>query len=144
LQARGVRVEVVACENVSRDLRREADMFMSAYLIPGLIPLAEGGNAEETNWGETGSRVRGICHFHKSGYGFMRYLDAVSENLWHTDSRDPASPYETVFFNDSDLPATVDAQSLPSRDCIFEFELAAPRSEGEARQAIEIDLIHRL
>lgn len=144
LQSRGVRVEVVACQNVSRDLRREADMFMSGYLIPGLIPLTEATSAEDKAWGETGSRVRGICHFHKSGYGFMRFLRSLSANLWNTDSRDPDSPYETVFFNDSDLPQGTDAQTLPSRDHIFEFDIAAPRKDGEARQATNIALIHRL
>ncbi len=35
LQSRGCRVEVVAFDNVSTDLRREADLFLSGYLIPG-------------------------------------------------------------------------------------------------------------
>ncbi|MEM9601960.1 MAG: NYN domain-containing protein [Pseudomonadota bacterium] len=144
LQARGVRVEVVACENVSRELRREADGFVSAFLVPDLIPLADGAIAENVRWGDTGSRVRGVCHFHKAGYGFFRVLTSISANLWHTDSRDPASPYETVFFNDSDLPDSVDAGLLPSREHVFEFDLAAPRSDGEARQASQITLVHRL
>lgn len=144
MQARGIRVEVIACENVSRDLRREADTFLSGYLIPNLIPVADNSKTDDIIWGSSGSRVRGVCHFHKPGYGFFRYLKEVSEALWQTDSRDPQSPYETVFFNDSDLPRGVDAMSLPSRDSIFEFELAESRKEGEARQAIEINLIHRL
>ncbi len=142
LQSRGVRVEVVACENVSRDLRREADMFLSAYLIPGLIPFADATG--DTAWGDVGSRVRGICHFHKSGYGFLRYLSCVSDQLWQTDSRDPNSPYETVFFNDSDLPSGLDPNVLPSREHVFEFDIAAPRSDGEAHQAANITLVHRL
>ncbi len=144
LQSRGIRVEVVACENVSRDLRREADLFLSGYLIPGLVPFSDASASTDTVWGEVGSRVRGICHFHKSGYGFMRYLSTVSDNLWQTDSRDPESPYETVFFNDSDLPSEVEAQALPSREHVFEFTIAEPRSEGEAHQATDISLIHRL
>ena len=35
LQNMGCRVEVVAFDNVSGDLRREADLFVSGYLIPG-------------------------------------------------------------------------------------------------------------
>jgi len=120
LQSRGIRVEVVACENVSRDLRREADLFLSGYLIPGLVPFSDASASTDTVWGEVGSRVRGICHFHKSGYGFMRYLSTVSDNLWQTDSRDPESPYETVFFNDSDLPSEVEAQALPSREHVVD------------------------
>jgi len=39
LQNKGCRVEIVAFDNVSRDLRREADMFLSGYLIPNLQPI---------------------------------------------------------------------------------------------------------
>ncbi len=42
LQNRGCRVEVVAFENVSADLRREADLFMAGYLIPNLLPARPG------------------------------------------------------------------------------------------------------
>ena len=38
LQNMGCRVEVVAFDNVSGELRREADLFVSGYLIPGLLP----------------------------------------------------------------------------------------------------------
>ena len=50
LQNRGCRVEVVAFENVSTDLRQEADMFMSGYLIPNLLPTS--GSRSGPVWGE--------------------------------------------------------------------------------------------
>ena len=50
LQNMGCRVEVVAFDNVSGDLRREADLFVSGYLIPGLLP----GESRGPDWGGRG------------------------------------------------------------------------------------------
>ena len=74
LQNKGCRVEVMALDNVSTDLRNEVDMFMSGYLIPNLIPPRHAGLPA---WGELGSRVRGTCYWYnrEQGYGFMRFLD---------------------------------------------------------------------
>src|SRR5215213_9864877 len=80
LQNKGCRVEVVAFENVSADLRREADIFMSGYLIPNLLPMSHARGAHERNvsWGEIGSRVRGVCYNHQGkGYGFMRVMKNI-------------------------------------------------------------------
>src|SRR5512140_1752575 len=59
LQNRGCRVEIVGLENVSSRLKQEADMFISGYLIPNLIPVnARGKYAPESDvWSELGSRV---------------------------------------------------------------------------------------
>lgn len=142
LQSKGCRVEIVAFDNVSTDLRREADMFMSGYLIPELVPPQEQSNEQrnDATWGEIGSRVRGHCYYHHESkpFGFMRFMREVSPGIWITDSRDESSPYETVFFYDSELPAGYDSAGLPTRDQIFEFELAAPRNEGENCQALNI------
>lgn len=123
LQNKGLRVEVVAFENVSALLRREADVFISGFLIPELLPYRSNGDAY---WGEIGSRVRGYCCHHddQKGYGFMRYLESVSTSLWVTDTRRPDSPYKTAFFHDSHLPEHFDASELPSRTIVFEFTLA--------------------
>src|SRR3990172_8921811 len=53
LQNRGCRVEAVAFQNVSSLLKREADLFMSGYLIPNLLPI-EG--PEGKKWGELGGK----------------------------------------------------------------------------------------
>ncbi|MCB1804426.1 MAG: NYN domain-containing protein, partial [Candidatus Competibacteraceae bacterium] len=55
LQNKGCRVETLAFDNVSEELRRESDMFISGYLVPDLLPprLDETGD----NWGQIGSRV---------------------------------------------------------------------------------------
>ncbi|MBI1831371.1 MAG: NYN domain-containing protein, partial [Planctomycetes bacterium] len=83
LQNIGCRVELLAFENVSYYLRCECDLFVSGYLVPGLLPGRVGV------WGETGSRVRGTCYHYNSekGYGFFRYLVQL-DNLHLTDTRE--------------------------------------------------------
>jgi len=60
LQNRGCRVEIIAFENVSGNLRREADHFLSGYLVPGLVSSAG------KPWGQPGSHVRGVCYYYPS------------------------------------------------------------------------------
>ena len=140
LQNKGCRVEVMAFENVSTDLRREADLFMSGYLIPHLLPTANGRSGPV--WGELGSRVRGMCYNHTGkGYGFLRYMKLVSPELWKIDPRQPESPYDSVFFHNSQLPSDVRAEDLPSRSMIFEFELAKAEGRENGVQAINMQLI---
>ncbi len=142
LQNRGCRVEIVGLDNVSSDLRREADMFISGYLVPSLIPTPANG---ESVWGEIGARVRGVCHFHDDmrKYGLLRYLKSIGPGLWLTDSRHPDSPYETVFFHDTNLPPGFDASQLPSRRHVFEFMLVS-REFKEGMQAADMRLISML
>ncbi|MEM9291132.1 MAG: NYN domain-containing protein [Acidobacteriota bacterium] len=142
LQNRGCRVEVVAFDNVSRDLRREADLFVSGYLVPNLIaPFTRDRGMKE--WGEAGSRVRGLCYNHmEEGYGFFRYMTRIGKGIWITDTRDDASPYESVFFHDSQLPPEVNPLDLPSRYHVFEFDLVpSERRPGEAFQAENINIV---
>ncbi len=140
LQNRGCRVEVLAFENVSNDLRREADLFISGYLIPNLLPTISPRNGPV--WGDPGSRVRGVCYSHTGkGYGFLRFLKTITTNLWKTDSRQPDSPYTSVFFHDSQLPDNVNPAKLPSRDVILEFEIAPSEVRESGLQAVDIQLI---
>jgi uncharacterized LabA/DUF88 family protein len=117
----GCRVEVVAFENISQELRKEADVFTSGYMIPELLPT----NRRDTPWGTIGSTVRGVCYFHQSeeDYGFMAFLEKISPLAWISDPRHPESPYKAVFFHDSALPEGVSPRSLPNRRMIFEFEI---------------------
>jgi uncharacterized LabA/DUF88 family protein len=137
LQNRGCRVEGVAFDNVSSDLKGEADLFVSGYLVPNLLP---GGNGEP--WGEIGSRVRGYCYHHTGkGFGFFRFIRSISPGLWIVDTRKPDSPYVSVFFHDSKLPPGVSSLQLPSRNLIFEFTLTEPEAGGGSNfQAEEITL----
>lgn len=120
LQHEGCRVELIGFDNVPKDLKKEADLFISGYLIPGLLPVES-----PYEWGQIGSRVRGVCYdfSHSDGYGFLRYLDRIDDNLWITDSRFKESPYKTVFSHVSQFEENFDTSYLPSRDLIFEFDL---------------------
>jgi uncharacterized LabA/DUF88 family protein len=141
LQNKGCRVEVVAFKNVSADLRREADMFMSGYLIPNLLPVEK--NGEENIWGELEHRVRGICYYHKNDFGFMRFLKRIDQNLWLTDAKHPDSPYATAWFHDTNLPVASTgpiATELPSRKYIFEFKLVRAEHDKGLR-AVDLQLI---
>lgn len=142
LQDKGCRVEIMALDNVSSKLRHEADFFISGYLIPDLIPVSN-YKTDQPEWGEIGSRVRGWCYWHsEQGYGFMRYLKTIAPGLWLTDTRHPDSPYATAFFHDSNLPEMVRPNALPSRNHIFEMELA--RSErGGGIQAVNLELVSK-
>ncbi|MEY2333759.1 NYN domain-containing protein [Acidithiobacillus ferrianus] len=128
LQNKGCRVEVLAFRNVSRELQHEADAFYSGYLVPGLIPSRGDGRVP---WGELGSRVRGICSRWEAdrGFGFIRFLTAISAHLWVTDTRQEDSPYASAFVHISDLPRELDPDDLPSRDIILEFDLESSETE---------------
>ena len=120
LQNRGCRVEIIAFDNVSGNLRREADHFLSGYLVPGLI--ASPGKP----WGQVGSRVRGVCYYYPANgkeVGFFRYLEKTDGNLWLRDERDENSPYGSAAFHVNNMPSGFDGTMLPSREIVFEFEL---------------------
>jgi uncharacterized LabA/DUF88 family protein len=131
LQNRGCRVEVVAFKNVSADLRREADMYLSGYLIPNLLPV-ESKNSDNL-WGELEQRVRGICYYHKNDFGFLRFLRRIDANLWITDAKHEDSPYGTAWFHDTGLPSGVTSADLPSRNFIFEFKLVKAEQDRGLR-----------
>lgn len=142
LQHRGCRVEVIAYENASPVLRREADAFYSGYLIPNLLPCAVERGEQPQPWGEAGSRVRGVCYNHnEKGFGFFRFLRSMSPDLWKIDSRQEDSPYATAFFHDSNLPPEVTATELPSRSLLFEFELAVDEKQNRGFVARNIQLV---
>ncbi|TNE74480.1 NYN domain-containing protein [bacterium] len=133
-QDNGCKVELIAFDNVPETLKHEVDTFMSGFLIPGLLPIESGGD-----WGKVGSRVRGVCYdfTHGEGYGFMRYMNTINDNTWITDSRNPNSPYKTIFCHISQFEHHFDSSFLPSRDLIFEFSLME-NDKGLISQKIEL------
>jgi len=140
VQNKGCRVELLAFANVSGRLRREVDLFVPGYLVPGLLPTTP-PFAGAPPWGESGSRVRGVCtkYFLDWSYGFFRFMHGFGK-VWVTDTRLEESPYTSVFFMEKDLPAGVNPEHLPSRDYIFEFTL----TEGEKGfVAADIDLVYK-
>ncbi len=144
LQNEGCRVEIVSLDNTSMDLRNEADLFISGYLIPNVIPIDH--NLEfNLNWGDVGSRVRGVCYRHGDrGFGFMRFMKKMNANLWLTDTRHPDSPFESVYFHDSSIiPRGFSFTSPSTQNYIFEFELVeSNRTDG--LEAINIKPISKL
>ena len=142
LQNRGCRVEIVAFQNVSKELRYEADMFMPGYLIPNLFPIKQ---PRGKNWGDTGSIVVGRCYHYdqQRSRGYMRYITRISGGLWITDARNPNSPYRTAYFTKSDLPEGTTAYDLPDRNLIFQFKLAEQKEAGSAH-AMELKLLAEL
>ena len=122
LQNRGCRVELLGFENVSMDLQRQVDAFYRGFLIPDLLPFA---HEPRNEWGQTGSCVRGTCTkwFPEKGYGFLRFIHAISPDLWITDTRDPASPYKSVFCHANELAEGITGDEMLNRDNIFEFYL---------------------
>ncbi len=122
LQNKGCRVELIGFKNVSRQLQRQVDAFHCGYLIPDLLPIYyESRNA----WGKPGSCVRGVCTkwFADKGYGFLRFLNHISPDLWITDPREPDSPYISVFCHANELAEEVTEELLYNRDTILEFYL---------------------
>lgn len=139
LQNMGCRVEVVAFDNVSGELRRESDMFMSGYLIPGLL-----STKSQLSWGVEGSRVRGLCHWYDSekGFGFIRFLRDFDGPLWVADTTREDSPYLSTFVHSSELRrAGVNTQELPSRKVILEFTLKQSPTKPDELTAQEITLV---
>ena len=138
LQNKGCRVEAVAFQNVSSNLKREVDQFMSGYLIPNLLPI-EGADVKKP-WGEVGSRVRGICYTYNQTkkFGFMRYIASIAPGLWITDTRKPESPYGTAFAHETSFDSSVDLNQLPSRDLIFEFDLVKGEKGMQASKVAKI------
>jgi len=119
-QDKGCKVELIGFDNVSDQLKFEADTFISGFLIPGLLPVENGGD-----WGKIGSKVRGLCYdfSHNDGYGFIRYMNTLSDNTWITDSRNSLSPYKTIFCHISQFENHFDTSFIPSRDLIFQFQI---------------------
>lgn len=141
LQNRGCRVEVLAFDSVSSDLRKEADMYFSGYLVPNLLPFQEKEDAGE--WGEMHSWVRGVCVTHEKGYGFFRIMMEGNDELWRLNYQDPLYPYKTIFFHDSFLPGNIESTRLPARNLVFEFKIENGR-EGGKTQAKQISCIRAL
>jgi len=140
LQNRGCRVEVIGFDETPPELRAEADLYVPALLIPNLLPIP--GQNDREKWGRVGGKARGMCYNHSGkGYGFLRYLQSVGPGIWITDSRHPDSPFETVFFHDSQLPRNVAFHELPSRGHIFEFELIESDRFEDDVQAVHLKLV---
>jgi uncharacterized LabA/DUF88 family protein len=125
LQNMGCRVEVIAFNNVSSELKEEADSFLSGFLIPGLLPIQNEG----AGW----HRGFPINYNPDRGFGFMRYYSLHSHGL----------QTESVFFHCS--KSTVSSDSLFSdSNNIFEFKIVANPDNNNKTEAIDIHSIDEI
>ena len=122
LQNNGCRVELIGFKNVSRQLQQEVDAYYSGYMIPDLLPISYEPRNE---WGKPGSCVRGVCTkwFPEKGYGFLRFMNQISSNLWITDPRDEGSPFTSVFCHANEVADEVTEDMLMNRETVLEFYL---------------------
>ena len=124
LQNKGCRVEVIGFNNVSADLREAADLYLSGFLIPGLLPLGGKGNGDE--W------VRGVPINYNPGrgFGFMRYYRLSEDGLTS----------ESVFFHYSKSQGELDPRLFSDPANIFEFRIAVNRQNQNRPEAKDIHL----
>lgn len=120
LQNMGCRVEVIGFNNVSNELREAADNFLSGFLIPGLLPIAEKN-------GQARYRGMPINYNAERGFGFMRYFRFDGQRL----------SQESVFFHCS---KAVDVNPLRFLDSsnIFEFAIESNSSQDDRTEALDI------
>lgn len=120
LRDKGCRVELIGFENVSHELKRAADLFVSGYLVPGLLPVDAGGE-----WGAEGSRVRGLLRYGvpDKNIGFVFFLERIDGNIWVVDDRHPDSPYGKAVVLREDLPRDVDLAAIDPAGIPLEFSL---------------------
>jgi uncharacterized LabA/DUF88 family protein/cold shock CspA family protein len=134
LQQKGSRVEVVGFHNVSSELIKEADMYLSGFLIPNLLPT-QGG------WGNPGSFVCGEVDYYdpNKGFGFFRYLTEIDGDPHEVDIRREDSPYRKAYFHISSIDSDSEELIKQGRG-VYRFKLI----EGENPEhfsATNIELI---
>ncbi len=141
LQNRGCRVDLLAFQNVSKQLARQVDGFYQGFLIPDLLPFPY---EPRNDWGKPGSCVRGICSkwFPDKGYGFIRFIREISPHLWITDPRDPGSPYESVFCHANELADCISVDDLMYRDTVVEFYLKESEQKDEGLIATNVRMVY--
>ena len=139
LQNKGCRVELLAFNNVSRELTRQVDAYYSGFLIPDLVPVAYEPRNE---WGTPGSCVRGYCTkwFPDKGYGFLNFIRELRPDMWITDHRDPESPWQSVFCHANELADEVRQEDLATRDALVEFYL----QESEVEKGLVAKNVRRI
>ena len=122
LQNMGCRVEVIGFNHVSQELKEAADSYISGFLIPGLLPLA--------NEGARRKRGTPVNFKQDRGFGFMRYYVLEKGGL----------RTETVFFHCSKSNVASDALFLDSGN-IFEFDIVQNPENNNRTEAVHITLL---
>jgi len=127
----GSRVEILAFDNCSEQLRGSADAVYPGWIIPELLPT-EGVDEDRKHlrWGEPGSRLRGIVHKvdPENQVGFVRYIPCLQE-LDPSYKFSPLSPesHAVCPFSLADFPSN---QIGLLRGAIIEFTLTESATMG--------------
>ena len=124
-QNMGCRVEVIAFNNVSNDLKEEADSYLSGFLIPGLLPIQTGSS----EW----QRGFPINYNPDRGFGFMRYFTMQDHGL----------QAESIFFHCSKATVSSDSLFLDSNN-IFEFKVVNNPANDNKTEAWDIRSIDEI
>ncbi|MDH3392746.1 MAG: NYN domain-containing protein [Desulfobulbaceae bacterium] len=119
LQNRGCRVEVIGFHNVSTELKEAADLYLSGFLIPHLLPIS---TTEDEKW----HRGTVVNYNPGKGFGFMRYHQLTANGLTN----------DTVFFHRSKAKSDIDPQLFNKPTQIFEFKISA--QNGDRQEATDI------
>ena len=125
LQNQGCRVEVVGFNNVSNELREAADLYISGFLVPGLLPIP---GAPDEEW----FRGTPLNYNPERGFGFFRYHRIVPEGL----------AGDTVFFHTSQASGC-DPRLFTNPAAIFEFRIRENPNNQNRPEAQEIRLCCR-
>ncbi len=139
LQNKGCRVELIGFKNISGQLQRQVDAFYSGYLIPDLLPISY---EPRNDWGKPGSCLRGVCSkwFPDKGYGFLRFMNRIDNNLWITDPREQDSPYVSVFCHANEVADDVTEDMLMNRDTVLEFYVQPSEQKDDGLVANNVRL----
>ena len=80
LQDRGIRVDVLGFNNVSRELRETADQYIDGFMVPGLP------NPEQLPLGGFNVHV-GVAHSYdpERETGRIAFMRTIPENIWETE-----------------------------------------------------------
>ncbi|PID41173.1 MAG: NYN domain-containing protein [Proteobacteria bacterium] len=126
LQNMGCRVEVIGFNNVSQELKEAADLYLSGFLVPGLLPIQSENDSE---------RQRGLPLNYNvdRGFGFMRYYQLSEEGL---------KP-QSVFFHCSKSSVVNDQVFLDTAN-IFEFSIIRNPENSNRTEAADIILLDDL
>jgi len=117
----GKLVEVIAFNNVSRDLK-ECCTYYSGYLIPNLL-LNGKSNKNKPKWGLVGSRVRGYIHKVYGTYSFANFYRKIDDKMWIISSNHPENSLESVFIPHIEVIGENISDENRKDGCIYEFTL---------------------
>ena len=140
LQSRGCRVEVLAFDNVSRELRDAADQYINGYLIPNLLPIRDSAPGQP-RWGQIGGRARGLCNRFgpDEGYGFIAFWPTLPDSQILA-----AAETKPVYFKANAIQDGAVTAKLPSRQIVLEFDLSPSAKPDGAPEARRIQVVSGL